>query len=324
MANNYPERKEERFKGIIEFKGERWNHIKDRLLTNSRVYKSVDGSKYLHIGNTKNIKKEASFLKKLHKLGFPVSDLLEYGKINNYGYYIERSVGKKSYGDKFRKEYASQVKISSDTLESLSDTVCNFLASQLKSSGHFSQKYDLRKNIMLANVLRENPDLDAKKIETCISKIENKLRSLPVTFSHSDLTPRNIFKTGIIDLEFSSTMPVGYDVLTAPIMERFWGFGKKDIETHEDFYLKEEQISHYYKKIEAHAERNGIRDFLTFTDDFILLKAIWSLAHEKRSADQSGDTSKLNFRKKILIYCLEQYLNNERIETKKFKTFIGA
>jgi len=53
-----------------------------------------------------------------------------------------------------------------------------------------------------------------------------------------------------------------------------------------------------------------------------LLKAIWSLANEKYSAKKSGDTSKLNFRKKILIYCIDKYLNNEMIETKKFKTFI--
>jgi len=321
MANNYPERKEASRKGVIKFKGEKWNYVKERLLTKSGVYKSVDGSKYLHIGRS-NIKKEALYFKKLHKLGFPVSDLLEYGKIKNYSYYIERSAGEKSYGDKFHKEYASQARINSDTLKSLCDIVCIFLGSQLKSSSHFIQKYDLKKTIMLANVLEENPDLDIKKIQTGVLKIEKRLRSLPITFSHGDLTPRNIFEAGIIDFEFSSVAPIGYDVLTVPIMERFWGFKKNEKETHEDFCLNEKQISFYYKRIEAEAERNGMRGFLALTDDFILLKAIWSLANEKNFADQSGDVSKLNFRKKILMYCLEQYLNDEPIETKKFKTFI--
>lgn len=306
-------------KEILKFRGEKWNFTKERLLTNSKVYKSIDGSKYLHIGNNKNIKKEISYSKKLHKLGFPIPDLLEYDKIKNYSYYIERSAGKKSFGDKFCEEYKLQSQVSSNTLELLCDTICIFLSSQIKYSNRFNQKYDLRKNIMLLNVLKENPDLDVNKIEMCVSKIENRLHPLPATFSHGDLTPRNIFETGIIDLEFSSIMPIGYDVLTVPIMERFWSFKKNNNKTYEDFSLNEEQISHYFERIETEAKKNGIKDFLTFTDDFILLKSIWSLAHEKYSAIQSGNTLKWNFRKGILVYCMEQYLNGKPIETKKFK-----
>ena len=271
-------------KEILKFKGEKWNFIKERMLTNSKIYKSIDGLKYLHIGNNKNIKKEALCIKKIKRLGFPIPELLEYDKTKKQSYYIEKSAGDKSFGDKFYKEYFSQSKINSNTLESMCDVVCLFLRSQIRSSDYFNSKYDLRKNIMLKNILVENPDLNHIKVELCVSKIENRLYSLPTTFSHGDLTPRNIFENGIIDIEFNSIMPVGYDVLTLPIMERFWGFKKNKNETYENFYLSEKQISHYFKRIEAEAKINGIKDFLTFRNDFILLKAIWSLANEKYSA----------------------------------------
>lgn len=302
-----------------EFIGDKWNYVKERLFTDSKVYRSVDGLKYLRIGETGNIKSEAAYVKKLHELGFPVPEMLEQGEIHGHGYYVERSVGGTSFGDKFREECASQGQVSPDSLESFCDIVCIFLRAQIKSSNHLDKQDDeLRKNIMLSNVLQENSDFDADQVESCVQKIESRLLTLPKTFSHGDLTPRNTFENGIIDFEFRSIAPIGYDVLTAPVIERFWGFKTNDRKTYEEFYLDEGQISYYLRKIEKEAESHGIKDFLKFSDDFLLLKAIWSLAYEKHHAEQSGSTTKWNFRKRILIYCMKRYLIGEPIETKKF------
>lgn len=302
----------------IELVGDTWNYVKERLSTNVRVYKSLDGSKYLRIGETRSIKSEVTYIKKIYGLEFPVPKVLEQGEVSGYSYYIESSVGETPFGDKFREECTSQGRVSQDSLESFCEVVCAFLRAQIKSSS-LNMQVDLRKDIMLSNVLQENPCLDISQVESCIKKIESRLSGLPKNFSHGDLTPRNVSEKGVIDFEFCSIAPIGFDVLTAPLIERFWGFSANDKKTHEEFYLDKKQVSYYFHKVEKEAELHGIRGFLQFTDDFILLKAIWSLAHEKSQAEQSGDTTKWGFRKKVLVYCMECYLIGESIKTEKFK-----
>lgn len=302
----------------IKFAGDTWNHVKERLSANVKVYRSVDSSKYLRIGETGSIKSEVTYVKKIYGLGFPVPKVLKQGEVSGCSYYIESSVGEIPFGDKFREECTSQGHVSQDSLESFCEIMCAFLRAQIKSSS-LSMQVDLRKDIMLSNVLQENPGLDINQVESCVKKIEHRISWLPKNFSHGDLTPRNVFEKGVIDFEFCSIAPIGFDVLTAPLVERFWGFSANDKKTHEEFYLDEKQISYYFHRVEKEAELHQIKGFLQFTDDFILLKAIWSLAHEKYRAEQSGDTTKWDFRKKILVYCMECYLTGESIETEKFK-----
>lgn len=304
----------------FEFKGVRWFFVKERLFSDSKVYRSADGQKYLRIGEIGNIQSEAAYAKKLYGLSFPVPEMLEQGEINGHGYYIERSVGGTSFGDKFREECAIDGRVSSNSLEFFCDILCSFLRAQIKFSKLLDYQDDnLKKNIMLANVLQENTDIDANQLKRCVQKIESRLRTLPRSFYHGDLTPRNTYENGIIDLEFSSMAPIGYDVLTAPVMERFWGFRTNDKETSEEFDLQEGQVAYYLGRIEEEAALLGLKGLLKFFDDFILLKAVWSLAYEKQHAVQLGDTVKWNFRKGILVYCLKCYLIGEQIETGKFR-----
>ena len=195
----------------IEFLGNEWNFVKKRLFTDSKVYRSIDGLKYLHIGESKNINSEALYVKKLHGLGFPVPEMLDQGESQGYSYYVERSLVGKSFRDKFHDECASQGRVNPNSLKSFCDMMCLFLRAQIKISNHFDKRDNqLKINVMLSNVLQENSDLDIGQVESCVQKIESRLLTLPKVFSHGDLTPRNTFEDGIIDFEFRSIAPIGY------------------------------------------------------------------------------------------------------------------
>ena len=303
----------------FEFVGEKWNYIKEKRFFGTKIYRSVDGLKYLRIGDIDKTKSEVTYIEKLRELDFPVPEILDQGMTpESLYYFVERSVGGRSFGDTFREEYALHGAVSDESVKSFSEIVCTFFRAQIKSPDQPVLNIDLSKQTMLPNVLEENPDLNANQLKECVRRIEDRLSALPQKFSHGDLAPRNVFKKGIIDFEYGSIAPIGHDILTAPILERFWGFGSDDKNTHEDFYLSETQISDYFMKIESEAESHGIKNFLTYRDDFILLRAIWSLAHEREQAKRAGNTIKWDFRKNILIYSIDCYSNQKPIDTKGF------
>ncbi|KKT91254.1 MAG: hypothetical protein UW92_C0015G0004 [Candidatus Jorgensenbacteria bacterium GW2011_GWA2_45_13] len=309
---------EEREPKIISLNGENWAYIKKREFHGS-VFRSSDGSKYLRIGNVDDINTEFTFVRRLYQGGFPVPEALEQGEILGSGYYIERSIGDVPLSDKFRDEYALQGKVGSDTFEAFCNTMCQFLSAQLEPRNHIAAQSGLQKNIGLVRVLEENPDMDTELIESCVKKAESRLRSLPKSLAHGDLSPRNTLEKGVIDFEFGFVAPVGYDVFTALLVERFWNFPGGDGKLQHEFDLSDEQISYYFKKVGAIADRYGVGECATLIDEFILFKSIWSLANEKQTSIQSGSTTKLSFRKKILKYCMENYLRGEQINTNEFK-----
>lgn len=313
---HYP--KEEGEQKTLSLNGEDWIYIKKRELRGS-VFRSSDGSRYLRIGKADDINTEYTFVKRLYQGGFPVPETLEQGEIQGSSYYIERSIGDVPLGDKFRDEYASQGKVAPATFEAFCNTMCQFLSAQLEPHNHLDAQSELQDNIGLVMVLEENPDMDTELIKSCVEKAEAKLQSLPKSLAHGDLSPRNTLEKGVIDFEFGFVAPVGYDVLTAPLVERFWDFPRDDGKSQHEFELSNEQISYYFKRMSAVADRYGVGECSTFTNEFILFKAIWSLANERHASTQSGNVTKWSFRRNILKYCIENYLKGESIDTNEFK-----
>ncbi len=309
------------FPECLEIKGEWWRFLKQRPFTETRVYISADQSKYLHVGNLQKIEGEAEYIQNLYRLNFPVPTILERGLINCEGYYIETSVGTETYATKFKNDYSERGTISPEIYESFCTIVCIFFDSQLKTYLTNTSQCDLEGMMKLPNILEENPDLDIAKINNCIYKIKGRIQKLPAVYSHGDLTPRNIFEGGIIDFEFNSIGPVGLDVLVAPLVENLWAFKDGKGKTHEEFIINAEQVNFYFDRINSTAKKNGLDNFLEYIDDFFLVKAFWALAYEKKQTITSGNSSKWDFRKSILNYCMNQYFNNERIDTLSFRQF---
>jgi DsbC/DsbD-like thiol-disulfide interchange protein len=159
----------------VQIKGEKFVKIKRREFTSGNVYKTADATKFLRVGNVKEIKKEALYVENLYNLGFPVPHVLEKGQINGHGYYIEQSIGKITFGEKFREEYLTYGKVKQNTFKSFCDIMCIFFNAQLNAPCHTKRQHNFKKTIMLSNILEENPDFDPLEVKYCIEKINKRL-----------------------------------------------------------------------------------------------------------------------------------------------------
>ncbi len=302
----------------LEVGGREWAYIKDRVLGRGKIYRSLDGTQYMHTGSVAEVGNEANFIEQLHGLNFPVPRILSKGEIGGINYYIEESVGDMSFGEKFRHEYTLHQKVTGETFEGFCNIACQFLEAQLNNPT--DRRSEIREGVHLSNVLQENPDL-RDKIFPCISMIETNLQQIPLVLTHGDFSPRNTFTKGVIDFEHRFIAPVGYDVLTGITIQRFWDFKDSDGETQLDFDVESGQVADYFRKLDNIAEHYKIGQLSRFADDFVVLKAIWSLAYEKQFASQTGNNLKRNFRKAVLVYCMDQYMNGRPVDTSSFKKF---
>ncbi|MFZ5391341.1 MAG: phosphotransferase [Patescibacteria group bacterium] len=309
----------------MEINGQQWLYVKDRFLGRGRVYCLPDNSQYLRVGPIEKIAAEVAFLRQLNNYNFPVPKIINQGEYDNFGYYIEESVGQFSFGDRFRQEYLVNGRVSSETFSNYCKMSIRFLVAQFKSAKDANgiSTNELRKGICVDNVVTENPDISVDYLNDVLSKVENKLKVLPLSLTHGDFSPFNVFNNGVVDFEHNFIGPIGYDVLTGPLYESFWDYKESNGESQLLFCFSEEQLVYYFNQINQVAAHYGISDFSVFKDSFLLLKAIWLLSYEKQLAGELGSNLRWNFRKAILKYFLSWYLDNKPIDTKVFKKLVS-
>jgi len=295
----------------LESKG--WSFVKAREYQETYIFKSSNGKNYLHFGNPDKIQKNIDIQSKLYKLGYPVAAILKTGNFGRFSYLLESSLGEETYGDVFTKNIEDQ------KFKLFCSVIASYFEAQLKNQLPVPIDFDIRKEVMAKNVIQENSDLGVAKINSALDKLEQGFRTLPFAYSHGDFAARNILDKGVIDFEFCSIAPIGLDVFNACTVENFWMYKNSSDEFCAKFYFEVEQNEYLVDVLNTVSSRYGLTRLLEFQNDFILFKAIWSTAHEKQQSIKSGDDTKWRFRRAILMYCIEKYLKDEKINPFKFK-----
>lgn len=304
----------------LEFHNQTWEYVKDRTLERGQVFRLADGSQYLRTGNQAQIAEEAAFARHVQASGFPVPEVLEEGTLpDGTAYYTEKSLGGETFGVQFYHEHKQHKQVSDETFNRYIATSVRFLRAQLDPQNHLKGPSELREGSNIENVLEENPDIDSGRLEAAFRKTTIRLGRLPLVLSHGDFGPFNILANGVIDFEHKFTAPVGFDVLTNVFAGRFWNF-EKNGQHMLAFDFSEEQIARYLSAIDEAATALDVEQLSQYTDDMLLLKAIWSLSYEKRAAELHGTgPEKWQWRKGTLEYCLDRYLAGEPIDTTTFR-----
>ena len=299
--------------------GRSWSLHRSRASGGGKIYKSIDGSSYLRTDSPKSIRDEVTFAKELHHLNFPVPKVEESGELKDEAYFIENSLGNETFGATFRREFKESGIVSDETFRQYCLISKDFLEAQLKSAKKFvGSKNDMRKSIHVDTVLDENPDLNSHFVLQAVDKAIARTADLPSVLTHGDLNPFNILQKGVIDFEHSFIAPAGYDVIGNIFYGRFWNFRDELGEQKLSYDFADKQVKAYLYAVDKIAEKHNIEKLSDFIDDFLLLKSIWSLCHEKKLAHASGSYNKWHFRKAVLLYCLEQYSTEKPIDTKAF------
>lgn len=296
-----------------------WDFVKARTIGQGSVYLSINGDRYLRTGPKDSIRAEAEFAKTLHDMGFPTPEVLSDGEIDADTYYFtETSLGTRTFGDIFREEYTATGVIEEASFDQYCHIASLFLVAQLKSAPILREQGNLRDGVNLDNVIEENPDLGKEDLEEAFAMAEARVVNLPQVLTHGDLGPPNMLPGGVIDFEHKFIAPVGFDVITSPFTGRFWNFTAHDGTSHLFYDFNEKQIRKYLNIIDATADDLGLENLSNFTDDMVLLKAIWQTSFEKQIAKKLGNNYRWQNKRGNLRYCINQYVAGLPIDTTTF------
>ena len=304
----------EKEKQSISIEGVTYNYIKNRLMGGS-VYANENRSAYLRINAAAEITREINITKDLYRRGFPVPRVLGSGTLpNGDSYFIEESIGTKHFGDIFMEETKAAGQASDESFAAFTDLMKKYCEAQFNPTNFVPRdKETIAQMSARANVLRNNPPSDDMRdlFMEAYEKASERALTLPWSYIQSDLNAFNILPEGIIDFELAHFGAVGYDVLTSVYFGRMW---PKDRVV---YRFGNEQIARYVAEIDAVAKAHHLPVMSEYTEDFLVLKNIWSTGKDKDSEERPESNPEFwAWRIKVRDWCIRQYLKGEKIRNK--------
>lgn len=301
--------------------GVQYSYLKDRLM-GGKIYVSHDKRAYLRTHGTSEIAGELNITRELGERGFPVPRVLGNGSLpDGDAYFIEESVGTDTFGDMFMSETKKTGSVQESTFAAFTAIAERYCAAQFNPANYFPHdKNALAQMAQLSNVLRNNPPSAAMHdaFMTAYEKAAERLMGLPWGFVQADLNAFNMLPEGIIDFELAQFGTIGYDAVTSVYFGRMWP--KERIA----YRFSDEQISRYVAAIDGVAVKNGVPSISAYTDDFLVLKAIWGTALDKHSEENPGSNPAFwSWRIRVRDWCIQQYLDGNKIDTNHFEE-VGA
>ncbi|MDP3793639.1 MAG: aminoglycoside phosphotransferase family protein, partial [Candidatus Uhrbacteria bacterium] len=238
------------------------------------LYANVDRSKYLRIGESARIAKELKFHKQILAFGFPVAQILGEGKNGGFIYWIEESLGKEHFGDRFFRETKEDGRI-------LDDSFRAFL--QIVKQAHDAQEriletkpidsVALAKGVGFEDILLELPE-EGDKLHLIWEKILADLQGYPFCVTHGDFLPNNILEHGVIDFGDHFYGPAGYDIINAITVA--WWFPKEDgFEYRRRWSFTDQQIEEYFNLVSTYKENKREWNILQKFDSLFFMRATW-------------------------------------------------
>jgi len=260
-----------------------WTKLKDRgaLAKSGAVYRSNDGALILRTGNAELIQSEAEFSANAKRRGFPVPELVDVGILpSGQGYFIELSVGDRTFAEILSREYAEGGGVSDGSFRGLTSMATRFLLAQIEYGNRQHDSSQLRDGIELPNILAG----------------------------------------GIIDFERRFVAPAGYDVMRCLIFHRLWDFPLPDgTGTNTLWEFSRPQTSGYLQEMDLICEQQGIPSVSSYLDGFLALNAIWALCYERTEDQCRPQFWRWQWRKRVAVHCAERYLAGKPIDTGDFR-----
>lgn len=264
-----------KFEQEIVFNNQKFSLVKIQRDGLSAIYKSEDKQKILRIGDKNKISKDLQNHKKLFDQNYPVSEILEQGEHNDFGYFIEKTLGENLFGQIFKNDFENNGKISEENFDLLIEESKKLLSAQIKNSISEKRFADLENGVHVDWLIEELPELKNKILKRFDQAKEN-LKDFPFVFSHGDYNPYNAFPEGIIDFEDGFFAPVIFDVYGLLVYsEHFPLKSFVDLEINGSYSYTPEQKAKYLEEMDKVLVENGLPKGSEFFEEIKFLKGIW-------------------------------------------------
>ena len=310
----------------ITIQGELFDVVKPERLLPGMVLKSTTRDVFARLGPTQSALEEQIHTVSLHERGFPVAQVLESGEYDeSQWYFIEQSLGDKTFSQQFKEEYLKDGAVSDATHVAYLAVLDTYAAAQFNPANqtHIPITEFIETIIadseIIANYQQLGGDID--RYHAAVEKATSELASCPMGVLQFDLNPFNILDKGVIDFELVGYGPVGYDLLFCSRWHR-WFTSDQTSKYHWNYLLTPDQIAQADEIVARYAAMYKLPNPLTHMSAFTLIKSAWGFSSTKTlDSEPESKQAFYRYRAKILGHCVEAYLRGEVIDPLSFTEF---
>ncbi|MEK7098424.1 MAG: aminoglycoside phosphotransferase family protein [Patescibacteria group bacterium] len=228
---------------------------------------------YLRIGEKSAIARDLLQHRLMEEAQYPVAGIISEGELGHRGYFIEKSLGTRSFRAAFQEDCDEHSRISHANFNDFLHVIKKLHGAQLKSRAAGWNVQDFAAGV---NVTKLSSELPAYReaVEGRFMQAVEQLKRLPGALQHGDCNAANTYRGGIIDLEDSFFGPVGYDAVSA-LMSIEWSPETRDHEFYAQYRFTPEQRATYLKTLSVLNAKVKAPPLSTHFDDLAYCRAIW-------------------------------------------------
>ncbi len=261
--------------------GESFDLFLDRQ-RGASLYVNADRSRYLRVGDPDVVEKELDFHKQLLGGGFPVSRILDEGRLGERSYWSEESLGNDHLHDIFKQETESAGLISESSFRAFLKVVQQFNAAQASTANTLPIDFErLSAAVGFDGMIHELPDL-SDDLRASWKMVQERLKDYPSCLTHGDFNPHNLFSKGVIDFGDHFVGPIGYDAVTA-VTTPFWFPKGEGFEFRRKYTFTEDQVRQFFDACGTYQVGEREIDIRDRFDELFLLKAAWWSVRNQRN-----------------------------------------
>lgn len=228
---------------------------------------------YLRIGEKGAIARDLTQHRLMEEAKYPVAGIISEGELGQKGYFIEKSLGPRSFRAMFQEDCDEKGRISDANFNNFLQVMKKLHGAQLKSRALEWNVQDFAAGV---NVTRLSGELSTYRaaIESRFMQAVERLQKLPGALQHGDCNPANMYMGGIIDLEDSFFGPLGYDAVSA-LMSIEWSPETRDHEFYAQYRFTPEHKAAYLKALSVLNTKAKLPTLSAHFDDLAFCRAVW-------------------------------------------------
>lgn len=303
--------------------------IKPTRLCNGMVLHNEADNVYARLGEKQTTLEEQIHTTSLLKKGFPVPTVLSSGEYEDKWYFIETSLGNRTFHKIFLDEYRRDGVVKEASFKKYLTVIDKYNQAQMhpKNAAHVSAAEFVASLIPHEQVLPSytyfNHDVD--RYTQALNQAIDRLSGSPMGTLQFDLNPYNVLEGGIIDFELVGYGPIGYDSLMSAVWAGTW-FTDYPSRYPIGYRLSSSQIEQHTKLIDTLAEKYHYPRPSGYMNEFLLLKSAWAVSDfEAPQPDWPDDKLAFRrFRTNVLQAAVDAYLANRDIDYMSFPSVKGG
>ena len=209
----------------------------------------------------------------MERAHYPVAPIVHEGEIDDSLYFIEKSLGPRSFRALFEDDIIARREIESSHFSAFQHVAKKLYVAQVRVAETGWNAEEFAEGIKLPALCKELPTY-ADALRARYAEAVARIKKLRGTLLHGDCNPANMYEGGIIDLEDSFHGPLGYDQISALISIE-WSPEQRYYEFYAHYHFTEETKREFREMMRKTSQRMNVADPIPYESDLAFCRAVW-------------------------------------------------